>query len=154
MRRALRRCSILPLLTRSRGPGILGLTYRTDLLDDGTAALLKREIAQYKTYRDLITQSNATLLSAQAQVVDGGWDVLQELADGARSALIFAFKGDDQTGRTIVRPLGLIPDATYDVQSIDVGPLGASRGDALMQDGIEVIQGSGSRAHILILTAR
>jgi alpha-galactosidase len=144
----------LPLLTRSRGAGILGLTYRTDLLDDGTAALLKREIAQYKTYRDMITQSNATLLSAQAPVVDGGWDVLQEVADGARSALIFAFKGDDQTGRTIIRPLGLIPDATYDVQSIDVGPLGASRGDALMQDGIEVIQGSGSRAHILILTAR
>ena len=37
-------------------------------MDDGTAALLKQQIAEYKSYRDIITQSNATLLSAQAPV--------------------------------------------------------------------------------------
>ena len=145
----------LPLLTRSRTAGIFGLTYRTDLLDDGTAALLKAEIAQYKTYRDIITQSNATLLSKQAPLDDpNGWDVLQELADGARSALIFAFKASAVNGRTIVRPLGLLPDATYDVASLDAGPLGASRGDSLRQDGIELVHAGGSRAHLLILRAR
>jgi alpha-galactosidase len=144
----------LPLLARSRGAGIFGLTYRTDLLDDGTAELLKRQIAEYKTYRDIITQSNATLLTQQAPVDSGGWDVLQEVTDDARSALIFGFKGDPQDGRLIVRPRGLLPDATYDVRSVDVGPLGASRGDLLMQDGLELIHSGGSRAHILILTAR
>lgn len=144
----------LPLLTRSRTAGVFGLTYDTDLLDDGTAELLRQEIAQYKTYRDIITQSNATLLTGQAPVDPSGWDMMQEVADGARSALIFAFKGDDQDGRLIVRPRGLLPDATYDVQSLDVGPLGASRGDMLMQDGIELIHSGGSRAHVLILRAR
>ncbi len=145
----------LPLLTRSRGAGILGLTYKTDLMDDGTAALLKQQIAEYKTYRDIITQSNATLLSAQAPVDSDGWDVIQEVSDDARSALIFGFKGDQEDGRLIVRPRGLIPDAIYDVRSIDVGAVGASRGDLLMQDGVELVHsGGGSRAHILILTAR
>ena len=144
----------LPLLMRSRTPGILGLTYRTDLLDEGTAELLKQQIAEYKTYRTIITQADATLLTAQAPVDSSSWDVIQEVTDDARSALIFGFKGDAQDGRLIVRPRGLLPDATYDVQSVDIGPLGASRGDLLMQDGIELVHSGGSRAHLLILRAR
>ncbi len=62
----------LPLLVRSRGAGILGLTYRTDFLDDDTAELLKQQIAEYKTYRSLITSSNAMLLSAQAPSIPTG----------------------------------------------------------------------------------
>lgn len=124
-------------------------------MDDGTAELLKQQIAEYKTYREIITQANATLLSAQAPVDAGGWDVLQEVADDARSALIFGFKGDGQDGRLIVRPRGLLPDATYDVRSVDSGPIGAQRGDVLMQDGIELMHTAGaSRAHVLVLTAR
>ncbi len=53
---------------RSRTAGILGLTYRTDPIDEDTAALLAQQIAQYKTYRDIIAQSNARLLTAQAPV--------------------------------------------------------------------------------------
>ncbi|MCU1386038.1 MAG: hypothetical protein JWL71_4735 [Acidobacteria bacterium] len=144
----------LPLLTRSRGAGILGLTYRTDLMDDGTADLLTQQIAEYKTYRDIITHANATLLSAQAPVDTGTWDVLQELSDDARSALIFGFKADAEDGRLVVRPRGLLADATYAVRSVDVGPLGELSGDALMQDGVELVHSGGSRAHVLILTAR
>jgi alpha-galactosidase len=145
----------LPLLMRSRGAGILGLTYNTELMDEGTAELMEQQIAEYKTYRDVITQSNATLLSAQAPVDSGGWDVLQEVSDDARSALIFGFKGDAGEGRLIVRPRGLLPDAIYDVSSVDVGPLGEMRGDLLMQDGIELVHSNGgSRAHVLILKAR
>ena len=144
----------LRLLTRSRGAGILGLTYRTDLMDDGTAELLKQQIAEYKTYRDIITESNATLLSGQAPVDGSSWDVLQEVSDDARSALIFAFKGNGQDGRLVVRPRGLLPDATYDIRSVDVGLLGNLRGDLLMLDGVELIHSGGSRAHLLILQAR
>ena len=144
----------LPLLTRSRGAGIFGLTYRTDALDDDTASLLKQQIAEYKSYRDIITHANATLLSAQAPVDSASWEVLQEVADDARSALVFGFKGNGQDGRLVVRPRGLLPDATYDVRSLDVGALGPLRGDALMADGIELIHSGGSRAHVLVLTAR
>ena len=144
----------LPLLIRSRAAGILGLTYRSELMDDDTADLLKQQIAEYKTYRDLITQSNATLLSDQAPVDSNSWDVLLEVSDDARSALIFGFKGDGEDGRLIVRPRGLLPDAVYDVRSLDVGPIGASAGDQLMQDGVELLHSGGSRAHVLILKAR
>jgi alpha-galactosidase len=144
----------LPLLVRSRGTGILGLTYRTDLMDDGTAELLKQQIAEYKTYRSLVTSANAMLLSAQAPIDSNGWEVLEEVTDGARSALLFGFKGDSQEGRLIVRPRGLLPDAVYDVSSVDLGPIGSARGDLLMQDGIEMVHTGGSRAHILVLVAR
>jgi alpha-galactosidase len=144
----------LPLLVRSRGAAILGLTYRTDQMDDETAELLKQQIAEYKTYRAIITQSDATLLSAQAPVDSTSWEILQEVADDARTVLIFGFKGDGQDGRLIVRPRGLLADATYDVRSLDVGPIGSARGDLLMEDGIELVHSGGSRAHLLILTAR
>jgi alpha-galactosidase len=144
----------LPLLVRSRGAGILGLTYRTDRMDDETAELLKQQIAEYKTYRAIIAQSNATLLSAQAPVDSTSWEILQEVADDGRSILIFGFKGDGQDGRLIVRPRGLLADATYDVRSLDVGPIGSARGDLLMEDGIELVHSGGSRAHVLLLTAR
>ena len=144
----------LPLYVRSRTAGILGLTYRTDRLDPPTAARLAEQIAQYKRYRDIITNSNATLLTAQAPDDTNGWDVLQEITDDARTMLLFGFKSDDQTGRFVVRPRGLLADATYDVMSVDVGPIGSARGDAIMQDGVELIHSSGSRAHIIILTAR
>ena len=80
--------------------------------------------------------------------------MLQEVADDARSTLIFGFKVDSQDGRLIVRPRGLLPDAVYDIRSIDAGPIGAARGDAIMQDGIELIHSGGSRAHVLILRAQ
>ena len=135
-------------------PGIFGITYRTELMDDDTAAALAFEIQQYKTYRDIVAQSSAALLSEQAPVDEHGWDVLQEVTDDRRSAVIFAFKSDGQEGRLLVRPLGLVADATYDVRSLDLGPIGSSRGDLLMQDGIELVHSLGSRAHILILRAR
>jgi alpha-galactosidase len=144
----------LSLLTRSRALGILGLTYRTDLLDDDTAALLAREIAEYKTYRDIISRSNAALLGAQAPTDENGWDVLQEVDDQAQRALIFAFKGSGEYGRLVVHPRALLPEAIYDVRSLDLGPLGAVRGDLLMLDGIELVHTGGSRAHVLVLTAR
>ena len=144
----------LPLLVRSRGAGVLGLTYRTDLLDDDTAALLAAQIAEYKTYRDTIAGANASLLTLQAPYDESGWDVLQELSEDGQTVLIFAFKNDFSDGRLIVRPRGLIAETPYSVTSVDVGPLGDVQGDLLMKDGIEVIQSSGSRAHVLILRAQ
>jgi hypothetical protein len=116
--------------------------------------MLAQEIRQYKRLRDIIADASATLLSAQAPVADGTWDVLQELTPGGGSALIFAFKDNGEDGRLLVRPRGLIAEATYDVESLDAGPIGAVRGDTLMQDGVEIVHSGTSRAHVLILTAR
>jgi len=80
--------------------------------------------------------------------------VLQQLSDDRQTSLIFAFKNDFSDGRLIVRPRGLIAETTYSVTSVDLGPLGDARGELLMQEGIELIQSSGSRAHILLLRAQ
>jgi alpha-galactosidase len=143
----------LPLLMRSRGAGVLGLTYRTDLLDDDTATLLTDQIAEYKSYRDTIARANASLLTLQAPYDDSGWDALEELADDARTALIFAFKSDFSDERLVVRPRGLLLDAVYAVRSIDLGPLGTERGDTLMTDGIELNTSGPSSSHVFVLTA-
>jgi len=145
----------LPLLTRSRGAGILGLTYRAELLDPLTAALLAIQINEYKGYRDTIARANASLLTLQTPYDESGWDVLQELSDDGATALIFAFKAEVDDGRLVVRPRGLLPGVEYDVTSVDLGLLGSERGGVLMQDGIELNHSAGSsRAHVLILQAR
>jgi hypothetical protein len=144
----------LPLLTRSRMPGVLGLTYRAAELPQDTIEALTLQVAEYKSFRDIIAQADATLISNQAPVDVTGWDAIAEVSEDARTAIIFAFKGSAEPGHWIARPRGLIADATYDVSSIDVGSLGSARGDALMQDGIEILHDGGSRAHILLLRAR
>jgi alpha-galactosidase len=143
-----------PLVIRSRMPGVLGMTYRTGDFDRSLMDELAREIGHYKAYRDIVARANATLLSDQAPVDEEQWDVLQEVADEGRSALIFAFKGNDSDGRLVVRPRDLIAAATYDVRSLDVGPLGAASGDLLMKDGLELVHAGGSRAHVIQLMAR
>jgi alpha-galactosidase len=146
--------SDLQLLTRSRMPGVFGITYRTDSLDEATAGRLADEIAQYKAYRSIIGAANASLLTEQTPYDESGWDVLQEVVDDGLSALIFAYESSVATPRLVVRPRGLQPSATYDVSSVDLGPIAALRGDVLMRDGIALERNSGSSAHILILTAR
>ena len=94
------------------------------------------------------------LISDQAPVDEFSWDAIQEVSDDGRSAIVFAFKASVEPGRWIARPRGLVADATYDVISLDTGALGSARGDTLMQDGIEIVHGGGSRAHVLLLRAQ
>jgi hypothetical protein len=65
--------------------------------------------------------------------------------------VLFAYHQPEANDRVLVRPRGLRRGATYAVRSLDAGDLGTSRGDDLMQDGIEIVQGSGTQAHILVL---
>jgi alpha-galactosidase len=144
----------LPAFVRSRMPGALGMTFRSERVDDQTAGVLAEQIQQYKRIRDVVADANGTLLSPQAPVGDTGWDVLQEVAGDGASALLFAFKASEEDGRLLVRLRGLRGDATYDVESLDAGPIGAVRGDALMHDGVEIVHSGSSTAHVLILIAR
>lgn len=144
----------LPLFVRSRMPGTLGLTFRADRIDGDTGEELAAEIRHYKRLRDIIADANATLLSAQAPVAGGSWDVLQEATGDDTAVAIFAFKASDEDGRLRVRPRGLLPDAIYDVESLDSGAIGSAPGDVLMRDGVEIVHSGTSRAHVVILMAR
>jgi alpha-galactosidase len=138
-------------IARSRMPGILGVTYRSREIDGQLDIALSLGIAQYKLVRDIISRAYALLLGSQAPVDPQGWDAIQEVADDQQTAVIFAFKGNADPGRLLVKPLNLLPDAVYNVSSVDAGEMGALPGAQLMQDGIELVQTDGSRAHIILL---
>jgi alpha-galactosidase len=142
-----------PAIARSRMPGILGVSYRSRDIDSQLSDALSLGIAQYKLVRGIISQAYALLLGGQASVNEQGWDVVQEVSEDQRTAVIFAFKGTADPGTLLVQPLNLLPDAIYRVTSVDTGDIGALPGSQLMQDGIQIVQSDGSRAHIILLDA-
>ncbi|HEX4346817.1 MAG TPA: glycoside hydrolase family 36 protein, partial [Vicinamibacterales bacterium] len=145
----------LAQIMRSRMPGALGLTYRYTDIDDDLRFRMAAEIAKYKLLRPTVTQSFASLLTAQAPVQQDGWDVLEETSEDWRNTIVFAFKNDADDGQTTVYPKCLDPATTYDVSSLDTGDIGPALGADLMRDGILVIHsGDTSRAHVLLLSAQ
>ena len=144
--------SDLSLYFRSRMTGVLGLCFRTRALDSSTAAQITREIEIYKGLRDSLGAAAGTLLTAQAAVVDGpAWDVFQSVSPGGRTVVLSAIQWDDAVDELLVMPVGLRPESTYDVESVDNGVIGTATGAELMADGITVMQSPDTAAHILIL---
>lgn len=139
---------------RSRMPGVLGFAYRSPGLLPRIRDELTQAITDYRQFRDILQDADAFLLSEQAPSIAPGWDALEELNAATGDAVLFAYQQPDANDRILLHPRGLRPDATYAVRSLDAGDLGTSRGDDLMRDGIEIVQGSTSHAHILILRVR
>ena len=145
----------LPFIARSRMPAALGVTYRYSDLDPDTTLALATQIAQYKTFRDTVARSAGLLLTTQVPVEEDGWDVIQEVTDDRRNALVFGFKSDAEAGSIVVHLHSLAPDAVYDVRSLDNGELGTATGSEIMRDGVQLNHsGDGSRAHLLLLSAQ
>jgi alpha-galactosidase len=145
----------LPLYVRSRTEGTLGLCFRSYELSAQDAAAISREIDIYKSTRGTLSVAASALLTPQASDVNGpAWDVLQETAAGSQELLLCAVQSDEGVRKFTVKPTGLDPGTTYDVRSVDIGPLGSATGAELMTNGIDVTQSPSSAAHILIVTAR
>ena len=142
----------LSLYFRSRMAGALGLCFRGDGFTEGEQADISHEVDIYKAMRGALSTAAGALLTAQAAVNDPpAWDVLQETTSGDEQFVIGAFQSDDTVVTFNVKPSGLRPDATYQVQSVDAGPLGTATGAELMADGIDVVESPRSAAHILII---
>jgi hypothetical protein len=144
--------SDLSLYFRARMTGVLGLCFRTREFDASAAAEITREIGIYKELRDSLGAAAGTLLTAQAAAVDGpAWDVFQTASPGGQTVVLSAIQWDDAVDEHLVTPVGLRPESTYDVESVDAGVLGTATGAELMADGITVVQSPDTAAHILIL---
>jgi alpha-galactosidase len=142
----------LPLSFRSRMPGALGLSWRGPELVEWQISEIQREITIYKTLRDVIVESSATVLSEQVPLTGAsGWDVIQQTSSRSGDVLVFAFENRGAKERLLVRPRFLEPGASYRVVSVDRGALGTATGDELMRDGIEIVSSPVSRAHVLRL---
>ncbi|HEV3060370.1 MAG TPA: alpha-galactosidase [Vicinamibacterales bacterium] len=146
--------SDLALLFRSR-MGVLGLCFRTAQFSDAELAELGVQVTEYKSVRDSLVSSSAALLTPQVTVTPGrAWDALQISAADGNTFVIDAFQPDPGPARVTVALYGLDSGATYDVQSLDAGPLGSATGADLMNVGIELNALAGSAAHTLLLTRR
>ncbi len=77
--------------------------------------------------------------------------MLEALNASTGEAVLFAYHQESANDRVRVVPRGLRSGVTYAVTSLDAGELGIGKGDDLMSDGIEIVQGSGTQAHILVL---
>jgi alpha-galactosidase len=141
----------LPLLTRSRMPGILGLSYRAGILTEADERQLQREIDIYKSLRGITANASAALLSPQAfegQVPP--WEVVQHVGHEG-DAVVFAFDNRADDGRVRFSPVGLVAEAAYEVYSVDAGVIGIASGESLMADGIEILASPNTGAHVLVL---
>jgi alpha-galactosidase len=142
----------LSLYLRSRMPGILGLTYRAAELTEEDQIGLAREIAIYKSIRDIQRDASAMLLTEQAASTGGpAWDVIEQLSAATGEAVIFAFQQDRAIPSVAVQPRGLNPEALYTITTADGQHLGRARGDELTRDGITIEESFASAAHILVL---
>lgn len=148
----LARAPDLALVARSRMPGVMGLSVRTNELAESEFFLLADEIAIYKRLRPILREGSASLLLPQTPRSDAtGWDALQITSATSGDAVIFAFANPGAPGRALLRPRGLEPEARYRVESIDVGLLGVVSGAELTVNGVELNDSPISAAHILLL---
>jgi alpha-galactosidase len=142
----------LSLYLRSRMAGALGLCFRSDGFTDADISGIAHEIAIYKGMRDTLSGAAAALLTDQAATSGGpDWDVLQETASDHAQSLVCAYQSDEGTGKINVKPTGLIPSASYQVESVDTGVLGVATGEDIMANGIDVVGATNTAAHILLL---
>jgi alpha-galactosidase len=137
---------------RSAMAGGLGFAFRSPGIRSWLSDLFSNAIADYKHFRDILQNADAILLTAQAPApADDAWDVIEALNASTGEAVLFAYHQDDANDRVRVVPRGLLSGTTYVVTSLDAGELGTSDGEDLMRDGIEIVQGSGTGSHILVL---
>jgi hypothetical protein len=103
--------------------------------------------------RSGLRDAAGALLTPQASTSGGpAWDVFQIASAGRRTVVVAAFDRVAGERDITVRPVGLRPQSTYRVQSVDAGDLGAATGAELMADGISIFGSPNTAAHLLILT--
>jgi len=143
----------LLLYFRSRMLAGLGLSFELTGFAEGYWDAMTREIGHARETRGETGMMHGTMLTPQADTPDGpGWDVVQHASTDKQHVVIWAFQTDTGVERFVVKPMGLIADATYDVSSMDLGPLNSATAAALMADGIELEASPDSASHVLILT--
>ena len=142
----------LPLLARSRMPGVMGLTVDVRDLEPGDYDQLAAQIADYKALRALRGSAFAVTLT-EAVGVDGGgpeWDVLQEVNPASGVATVFAFR-NRRGGRSVhVTLQQLRAGATYRIRSLDRGAVGQASADDLMTRGFDIDASSRSASQVFV----
>ena len=142
----------LPLLGRSRMPGVFGLAIDFRGLSELDHNLIGAQIDQFKGLRALRGQGFSALLTDPVGVRgDGpGWDVLQQVNPATDVATLFAVRNAGGERRVRVVLTHLRPDASYRIRSLDRGPLGRASADDLMHGGFDIDASSTSASQVFV----
>jgi alpha-galactosidase len=150
--------SDVPVIMRSRMPGMLGLSVRLEDMSDGSLASVQKQIDLYKRIRPILADSVTFLLGRQQLSYPdapwSGWDATEHLSPATGDAVVLAFETADAPASAVLRPKALKADVMYQIESGDYGDLGAVSGADLMAKGIEITSSDLTRSHVLILHAQ
>ncbi|MGC9349424.1 MAG: alpha-galactosidase [Anaerolineae bacterium] len=135
--------------------GVLGLSGDLAGLPQDARARLRRHLAFYKPWRQIIADATAYLLTPVRPKEDRtGWVALQLQGLKYEASLVFAYRLDDGTHRRWLRLQGLHEDTSYQVNCHH--PRGSQRltltGRALMTNGLPVTLAERYSAAIYVVT--
>jgi alpha-galactosidase len=142
----------LKLLSRSRMPGIFGLTVDFRGMGEDGHNRLQAQIDQFKGLRALRGQAFAALLTDPVQIDGGGpgWDVLQEVHPAGGATVLYAFRNGHGDRRVHVRLTHLQAERNYRIRSLERGPVGAASGEELMTRGFDIDASDQSASQVFV----
>ncbi len=140
----------LSLYARSRMPGVFGLSFPPDSLDETDLGRLRIETDRWKALRSLQQTASAVLVSPQVLGPQSGpWDGTLLVSPGLDQAVLYAFQNDGEVPAVNMRMRGLDRTFEYAVRSDRDGDLGVMTGASLMDDGLELFAAESTGAHLL-----
>jgi alpha-galactosidase len=141
------------LYARSRMPGVFGLSFPPESLDERDMERLRNETDRWKSLRGLQQTASAVLVSPQVEGLQSGpWDGTLLVSPGMDQAVLYAFQNDVGTEGANMHMRGLDRTFEYLVQSDREGELGVFSGAALMDQGIDLFAAESTRSHLLTFT--
>ena len=119
----------LALYARSRMPGVFGLSFPPDSLDERDIERVRAETDRWKALRGLQQTASAVLVSPQVLGTQSGpWDGTLLVSPGLDQAVLYAFQNDGEVAGVNMRLRGLDRTFEYVVVSDREGELGVMTG--------------------------
>jgi alpha-galactosidase len=143
----------LGLYARSRMPGVFGLSFPPDSLDERDIERVRAEVDRWKALRGLQQTASAVLVSPQVLGPQSGpWDGTLLVSPGMDQAVLYAFQNDGEVEGVNMHMRGLQRTFEYVVRSDREGELGVMTGASLMDDGLDLFEAESTAAHLLTIT--
>ena len=139
----------MPLLMRSRMPGVLGLAVDFDQLDSLDRELIKQDVVLSATIKEVQADAATYVLTPQART-GPDWEVVQQQSISSGRGVIFAFDRG-RSERVTVRLRQLERAMVYQLSSIDRGRLGFATGASLMDQGLDIRTAAESAAQVITI---
>ena len=143
----------LALYARSRMPGVFGLSFPPDSLDERDLEHVRAETDRWKSLRGLQQTASAVMVSPQVLGAQSGpWDGTLLVSPGMDQAVLYAFQNDGEVSGVNMRMRGLERTFEYVVVSDREGQLGVMTGAELIDDGLELFAAESTGAHLVTFT--